>query len=59
MYPEADSLNDPFHHLLRFDSEERFLWYSPHSGFGNQLIAFRNALRAAGILNRLMFFSVL
>lgn len=45
-------VNKSIKSLLQIDPDEKFLWYSPHSGFGNQLVAFRNALRAAGILNR-------
>ncbi|EPS71914.1 hypothetical protein M569_02845, partial [Genlisea aurea] len=31
---------------------EKFMWYAPHSGFGNQLLEFKNALLIAAILNR-------
>ncbi|KAA8522203.1 hypothetical protein F0562_012876 [Nyssa sinensis] len=31
---------------------EKFLWYTPHSGFSNQLSEFKNAILMAAILNR-------
>lgn len=40
--------------VTKIYENEKFLWYAPHGGFGNQMIAFRNALRLAGILNRSM-----
>uniref|UniRef100_A0A1D1ZJZ8 Elongation factor G, mitochondrial n=1 Tax=Anthurium amnicola TaxID=1678845 RepID=A0A1D1ZJZ8_9ARAE len=33
-------------------SQERFLWYAPHSGFSNQLAELKNAVLFAAILNR-------
>ena len=38
--------------LLHSEPSEKFLYYPPHSGFGNQVIEFRHALRVAGLLNR-------
>ena len=37
---------------VKFDPDERFLAYLPHSGFHNQRIAFENALVLARYLNR-------
>ncbi|XP_058104380.1 O-fucosyltransferase 30 isoform X2 [Magnolia sinica] len=35
-----------------FPAGEKFLWYSPHSGFSNQLAEFKNAILFAALLNR-------
>eukprot|EP00271_Cylindrocystis_brebissonii_P003391 TRINITY_DN1430_c0_g1_i1.p1 TRINITY_DN1430_c0_g1~~TRINITY_DN1430_c0_g1_i1.p1 ORF type:complete len:595 (-),score=49.81 TRINITY_DN1430_c0_g1_i1:73-1857(-) len=48
----SPEVSDALSKLLAVNPNEKFLWYSPHSGFGNQLIELRNALRVAGLLNR-------
>eukprot|EP00271_Cylindrocystis_brebissonii_P013091 TRINITY_DN32677_c0_g1_i1.p1 TRINITY_DN32677_c0_g1~~TRINITY_DN32677_c0_g1_i1.p1 ORF type:complete len:561 (-),score=46.46 TRINITY_DN32677_c0_g1_i1:466-2148(-) len=45
-------VEEVLHKLLEVKPQEKYLWYAPHSGFGNQMIAFRHALRMAGLLNR-------
>lgn len=47
--PPSQSPSPPF---LRCRSDHRFLLYSPHSGFSNQVYEFKNAVLMAAILNR-------
>jgi len=44
---------------VALDAPERFLSYAPHSGFGNQMAALRNAIALAKFLNRTLVLPLL